>query len=197
MPRKDPRVDAYIDKAQPFAKPILRHVRKLVHQAVPGVQETIKWSFPHFEYKGMLCSIAAFKAHCAMGFWNQSVLEKDMKQRTAMGQFGRLLSTDDLPSDGTFTALVKKAAALNEAGVKPKREVRPPKPPIDPPEFLIAALERNKKAQSAFERFPPSHRREYIEWLTDAKTDATRQRRLDTAIEWIAEGRGRNWKYER
>jgi len=126
MPRKDPRVDAYIDKAQPFAKPILRHVRKLVHQAVPGVQETIKWSFPHFEYKGMLCSIAAFKAHCAMGFWNQSVLEKDMKQRTAMGQFGRLLSTDDLPSDGTFTALVKKAVALNEAGVKPKREVRPP-----------------------------------------------------------------------
>ena len=125
MPRKDPRVDAYIDKAQPFAKPILRHVRKLVHQAVPGVQETIKWSFPHFEYKGMLCSIAAFKAHCAMGFWNQSVLEKDMKQRTAMGQFGRLLSTDDLPSDALSRAPCVRDRFIVESMVPENAESGP------------------------------------------------------------------------
>ncbi len=194
---RDPRIDAYIEQAQPFAKPILRHVRKLVHQAVPGVDETVKWSFPHFQYKGMLCSIAAFKAHCAMGFWNQSVLDEDEKQRTAMGQFGRITSIDDLPADRTFVALVKKAAALNEAGVKPKRVVRAPKPVLEPPDYLLDALKRNRKAQSAFDAFPPSHRREYIEWLTEAKTDATRQRRLDAALGWIAEGKGRNWKYER
>jgi uncharacterized protein YdeI (YjbR/CyaY-like superfamily) len=145
----------------------------------------------------MLCSIAAFKAHCAMGFWNQSVLEEDTKQRTAMGQFGRITSTDDLPPDRTFVALVKKAAALNEAGIKPKRVAKPPKPPLETPGDLAAALQRNKKAQAAFDAFPPSHRRDYIEWLTEAKTDATRQRRLATAVEWIAEGKARNWKYER
>jgi hypothetical protein len=197
MPTKDPRVDAYIEKAQPFAKPILRHVRKLVHQAVPQVQENIKWSFPHFEYKGMLCSMAAFKAHCAVGFWNASILDGVERQRSAMGQFGRIESLDDLPSDRTFIALVKKAAALNEAGIKPKRDARAPKPPLDPPDYLVAALKRNKKAHAAFDAFPPSHRREYIEWLTEAKTDATRQRRLETALEWIGEGKGRNWKYER
>lgn len=197
MATKDPRVDAYIEKAQPFAKPILRHIRKLVHQAVPGVQESIKWSFPHFEYKGMLCSMAAFKAHCVMGFWNASILDGVETQRSAMGQFGRIQSLHDLPADRTFMSLVKKAAALNDAGIKPKREVRPPKPPLATPGFLIAALKGNKKAQSAFDAFPPSHRREYIEWLTDAKTDATRQRRLDAAVQWIAEGKGRNWKYER
>ena len=197
MPTKDPRVDAYIAKAQPFAKPILRHVRKLVHRAVPGVRENIKWSFPHFEYKGMLCSMAAFKTHCAFGFWNASILDGVATQRSAMGQFGRLQCLDDLPPDRTFASLVKKAAALNEAGVKPKRAVRVPKAPLDPPDYLVRALKRHRKAQSAFEAFPPSHRREYIEWLTDARTDATRERRLATAIGWIAEGKGRNWKYER
>jgi uncharacterized protein YdeI (YjbR/CyaY-like superfamily) len=197
MPSRDPRIDAYIEKAQPFAKPILRHVRKIVHQAVPGVEETIKWGFPHFQYKGILCSIAAFKAHCALGFWNASVLQEDQKHRTAMGQFGRITSTADLPSERNLVALVKKAAAMNEAGVKPKRAVRAPRPPLDPPDDLVAALKADKKAQAAFAAFPPSHRREYIEWLTEAKTDATRQRRLDTALAWIADGKGRNWKYER
>ena len=197
MPGRDPRVDAYIAKAQPFAKPILRHVRKLVHQAVPDVQETIKWGFPHFQHQGILCSVAAFKAHCAVGFWNASVLEADQTQRTAMGQFGRITSRDDLPPDKTFVSLVRKAAALNEGGVKPPRAVRVPKPPPETPDDLAAALKRNKKAQAAFESFPPSHRREYIEWVTEARTDATRQRRLDTAVGWIAEGRDRNWKYQR
>lgn len=197
MPANDPRVDAYIEKAQPFARPILRHIRKLVHQAVPGVVETIKWSFPHFQHKGMLCSMAAFKAHCVMGFWNASILEDVETQRKAMGQFGRIQSLDDLPADRTLISLVRKAAALNDAGVKPKRPVRVPKPPPSPPDFLVAALDRNPKARSAFTAFPPSHRREYIQWLTEAKTVATRQRRLDTALEWIAEGKGRNWQYER
>jgi uncharacterized protein YdeI (YjbR/CyaY-like superfamily) len=197
MATKDPRVDAYIGKAPPFAKPILRHIRALVHQAVPGVEESIKWSFPHFGYKGMLCSMAAFKAHCVVGFWNASILAGVDTQRSAMGQFGRLQSVQDLPSDRTFVSLVKKAAALNEAGVKPKRTVRPPGPPVVAPDDLTAALKGNKKAQAVFDAFPPSHRREYIEWITEAKTAATRQRRLDTAMEWIAEGKGRNWKYER
>ena len=197
MPAGDPRLDAYIDKAQPFAKPILRHVRKLVHQAVPGVQETMKWSFPHFEYHGLLCSMAAFKAHCAIGFWNASVLDAVDRQRSAMGQFGRITSKKDLPSDRAFLAMVRKAAALNEAGVKPKRALRAPRPPVDVPDYLAAALKKNEKAHTAFDAFPPSHRREYIEWISEAKTDATRNRRLETAIAWIAEGKGRNWKYER
>ena len=206
MPSKDPRVDVYIDNAQSFAKPILRHVRELVHQAVPEVQETIKWSFPHFEHRGIVCSMAAFKAHCAVGFWNSSVLEQPARggsgerraaTETAMGQFGRLTSVDDLPPDRTFVALVKRAAALNDLGVKPKRAVRPAKPPLEVPDDLAASLKRSKKAQSTFDAFPPSHRREYIEWITEAKTDATRQRRLETAVGWIAEGKGRNWKYER
>jgi uncharacterized protein YdeI (YjbR/CyaY-like superfamily) len=197
MPTTDVRVDAYIDKAEPFAKPILNHIRKLVHQAVPDVRETIKWSFPHFERKGIVCSMAAFKAHCAMGFWNSSILEADQRQRTAMGQFGRLTSLKDLPADRALVALVKKAASLNDAGVKRKRTVRAPKPPLATPDDLVSALQRNKKARAAFEAFPPSHRREYIEWITEARTGETRLRRLKTAVEWIAEGKGRNWKYER
>ena len=160
MPGKDPRVDAYITDAQPFAKPVLRHVRKLVHQAVPGVDETIKWGFPHFEHNGLLCGMASFKAHCAIGFWNPAVLEGDRARPEAMGQFGRIASVDDLPADRAFIALVKKAAALNDAGIKPKRAARAPKPPLDPPADLIAALKRNRKAHAAFEVFPPSHRRE-------------------------------------
>ena len=129
MPTRDRRVDDYIAKAQPFAKPILEHIRDLVHTAVPGIEETMKWSFPHFDYNGgIFCSMAAFKAHCAFGFWNDSVLADDQKSRDAMGQFGRITSLKGLPSDKAFVALVKKAAALNDAGVKPKREVKPKKP---------------------------------------------------------------------
>lgn len=195
MATKDSRVDAYVAKAQPFARPILEHIRDLVHRAVPDIQETMKWSFPHFDYKGIFCSMAAFKAHCTFGFWNDSVLAEDQKSRDAMGQFGRITSLKDLPSDRAFVALVKKAAALSDAGVKPKREAKAPKPPMKAPAYMLAAIKKNKKALATFEGFGPSAKREYIEWVTEAKTDATRDKRLETAVQWMSEGKIRNWKY--
>ena len=199
MGRKDPRVDAYIAKAQPFARPILTHIRKAVHAACPEVEETMKWSFPHFDYKGMLCSMASFKAHCAFGFWKASLLKDSgipAKSAEAMGQFGRLTSVSELPSEKVLAALVTKAAALNDEGVKPPRRKQAPKEPIEVPDDLAAALKKNRKALAAFDAFPPSHKREYVEWIVEAKTDETRQRRIATAIEWMAAGRSRNWKYE-
>jgi uncharacterized protein YdeI (YjbR/CyaY-like superfamily) len=195
MASRDPRVDEYIAKAQPFARPVLKHLRKVVHAGCPGVDETMKWSFPHFLYEGMLCSMAAFKEHCAFGFWNGSILSEDQKSADAMGQFGRLTSVSDLPAEKTLIGLVKKAAALNEAGVKPKREPKAAKKPPDPPDDMMTALRKNKKALATFEGFPPSQRRDYIEWVVGAKADGTRERRLRTAIEWMAEGKIRNWKY--
>jgi hypothetical protein len=144
MGSKDPRVDAYIANAQPFAKPILKHLRRVVHDACPSADETMKWSFPHFEYKGMLCSMAAFKEHCAFGFWNQSILSEEQKSADAMGQFGRLTTVADLPAERTLAGLVKKAAALNDQGVKPKREAKPPRPPLKAPAYLTDALRKNK-----------------------------------------------------
>jgi len=190
----DPRVDAYIAKAQPFAKPILGHIRGLVHKAVPGVTETMKWSFPHFEYKGMLCSMAAFKGHCALNFWNGSILAGDQKAADAMGQFGRLTTVQDLPSNAVLASLVKKAAALNDAGIKPKRAITAKKP-IKAPAYMLAAIRKNRKAQATYDAFSPSARRDYIEWVTEAKSDATRDRRLETTVQWLSEGKSRNWKY--
>lgn len=201
MGKKDPRVDAYIARAAPFAKPILAHIRSAVHAGCPDVEEGMKWSFPHFMHKGILCSMASFKEHCAFGFWKGSLLAgagAGSRSSEAMGQFGRIASLDDLPGEKKLIALVRKAAALNDKGVKvarkPKRAPRPA--PKAPAEFL-AALKGNKRALAAFEAFSPSHKREYIEWITEAKTGATRQRRMLTAIEWIAGGKSRNWKYER
>src|SRR5438132_2562056 len=197
MPTLDPFVDAYIDKSQDFAKPILRHIRQLVHEACPDVVETKKWSFPHFDYKGMMCSMAAFKEHCAFGFWKAPLVLGDAAKREAMGHFGCLTTVKDLPPKREFIALVKKAAQLNEQGVKLLRPRRGPRREVETPDDLAAALKKDKKAQSAFEKFPPSHRHEYIEWITEAKTEGTRQRRLDQAVEWMSEGKPRNWKYMR
>ena len=202
MPERDPRVDAYIEKADPFARPILRHIRQVVHQACPGVQETMKWSFPHFEYHGLLCSMAAFKQHCAFGFWKgaQVISGTSGPKTDAMGQFGRITSVEDLPNARTLASYVKHAATLNAEGVKePKRDVeeRAPRRPVKVPADFAAALLRNRKAAAAFQAFSPSHRREYVEWIVEAKRDETRRRRIATAIEWIAEGKGRNWRYER
>ena len=200
MPSEDPRVDAYIKKAAPFARPILTHLRKVVHRACPEVTETIKWSVPSFEYKGPFCGIAAFKQHATFGFWKHTLLASQgllEAERTAMGSFGRITSIDDLPDEKTLTRLIKAAAALNDQGVKEPRMKRAPKAPIKMPPVFKAALAKNRKATAAFDAFSPSHRREYLEWITEARTDATRDRRIATAIEWIAEGKGRNWQYER
>jgi len=196
----DPRVDAYIANAAPFARPILEHLRKVVHTGCPGVQETMKWSFPHFDYHGMFCSMAAFKAHVTFGFWKAKLLADQLPKTTtrAMGQFGRIGSLADLPSERALVALVRKAAALNERGVKVPAKARPAaRPAPRTPKDLAAALRSSARAAAAFKALSPSHRREYIEWIEDARRPATRERRLAQAVAWIAEGKSRNWKYER
>jgi uncharacterized protein YdeI (YjbR/CyaY-like superfamily) len=197
-PKPDPRVDAYISKAPEFAKPILKYLRATVHDACPEVVETMKWSRPHFDYKGILCGMSAFKEHCAFGFWKGSLIvaDGDNKNSSGMGQFGRLASLNDLPPKRQIVAYVHAAMKLNDAGVvSPMRANRQPRKPLPVPSDLVAALKRNKQARAAFDNFSPSNQREYIVWITEAKTEDTRQRRLETTIEWVAEGKPRNWKY--
>ena len=189
MATRDPRIDDYIANAAPFAKPILTRIRKAVHAGCPQVTETLKWSTPTFEYKGILCGMAAFKAHCVLGFWKGTLLKTPVRDRFE--------SIDDVPSEAALVKLVKEAAALNDAGVKVPRATRSPKKPVSAPSYMRAAIKKNKKAQATFAAFSPSCKREYIEWITEAKTDDTRARRLATAIEWMAAGKVRNWKYVR
>lgn len=198
MPTTDPRIDDYIDKSADFAKPILKHLRKLVHQSCPEVVETLKWSMPSFEYKGLLCGFAAFKQHCTFGFWKESLMkETKFPEKNAMGSFGRITSLKDLPSDATMKKLIKEAVRLNDEGIKVKKKVSKVKKEVVVPDILINALARNKKASATFDAFSPSCKREYIEWITEAKTDATSEKRLATTIEWLSEGKRRNWKYEK
>jgi len=197
MPTLDPRVDAYIAKAAPFAQSILIHLRTLVHQACPEVEETMKWSFPHFMYKGMLCSMAAFNAHCALNFWKAELLMGDAAQRDAMGQFGRITALADLPPAAQLQAYLLQAMQLNDAGVAPVRSRTPRPATVTVPDDLQAALAQQAGAQQHFAAFSPSKQRDYIEWLEDAKTEATRTRRREQAVAWIAEGKARNWKYEK
>ena len=201
MAEHDPRIDAYIVKSAEFARPILRHLRDVVHAACPDVEETMKWSFPHFDYQGIMCSMAAFKAHCAFGFWHPQVLGEDAKEG-AMGQLGRITSLKDLPPKKVLVGYVKKAMALKDAGEKPTwapaRAAKARKRAELPvPEDLAAALalKKNRKAKESFYAFPPSHRREYIEYITEAKRAETRARRVAESVQWIGEGKRRNWKY--
>ena len=192
----DPRIDAYIDNAAPFAQPILRHLRELVHDACPEVEETIKWGMPHFMYKGMLCGMSSFKSHAAFGFWKGSlILGEKSKSEESMGQFGRITALSDLPSDAAIQKYVKAAMKLNEQGIAAPRK-RSPKPDLPLPDDFRAALEK-QKVLAVFEAGSPSHRREYIEWITEAKSNATRARRIATAVQWVGEGKSRNWKYEK
>lgn len=198
MGRTDPRVDAYIAKAAPFAQPILRHLRAVVHEACPGVEETIKWGMPCFTYAGgLLCNMAAFKAHASFGFWKHALVVGDASPRAGMGSFGKLASVRDLPPKKQLATYVKKAAALNAEGVKggPARKAAKPKPAPEPTPEFAAALRRNRAAAATFKAFPPSQRREYVEWIAEAKREETRGRRIAQAIEWLAEGKPRNWKY--
>ncbi len=197
MPRTDPRVDAYIAKAAPFARPILAHLRELVHRADPAIEETIKWGMPFFECGGIVGHMAAFKAHCAFGIWRGGQLEKTGKEGEAMGQFGRIATLGDLPPDATIVALAKKAVARNLAGEKAARPVKRAKEPIPMPPELAGALAKNRAARATFDGFPPGHQREYLEWITEAKTAATRDKRIATAVEWLALGKTRNWKYRK
>ena len=198
MPNKDPRVDAYIEKSANFDKPVLTHLRKLVHKASPKISETVKWGMPAFEYKGIVCGIAAFKEHCTFGFWKHSLLDYNgfSTEKTAMGSFGRITSKKDLPSDDTIVKLVQRAVELNENGVKVAKPKPAAKKELVVPNYLTDALKKNKADQKTFENFPPSCKKEYVEWITEAKTEPTREKRLATTIEWLSEGKRRNWKYE-
>jgi uncharacterized protein YdeI (YjbR/CyaY-like superfamily) len=198
MATKDPRIDAYIAKSADFAKPILKHLRKVVYAACPQVEETMKWSMPHFDYKGMMCGMAAFKEHCAFGFWKADLIfdRDEQAEKSGMGSFGCIKSLKDLPNQKTLVGYVKKAAALNEAGIKAPGRTKPKKrePPATP-DYFTAALQKNAKARKTFDSFPPSHRREYLEWITEAKRQETRKERLAKTIKWLSEGKSRNWKY--
>lgn len=198
MGTRDPRFDAYIAQAAPFARPILKKLRKLVHAGCPEVVETMKWSSPAFEFHGPLAQMAAFKAHCTFGFWKGKLIAELDTEREAMGQFGRIASLADLPADEVVIAYARKAAELNASGVKLPTPKKHPKPALAVPADLAAELAKKKhaKANRFFASLPPSHRREYVEWITEAKRDETRAKRLATALEWLGEGKTRNWKYQ-
>ncbi len=195
MAKKDPRVDAYIERSADFAKPILRYLRSAAFSASPDVEETVKWGMPHYTYKGILFGMGAFKEHCAFGFWKSSLVVGSTA-KDGMGNFGKIRSVADLPSKSVLSGYVRKAMKLNAEGIKSPRRVKAasPRPVVIPPE-LAAALRKNKAAATTFKSFSPSNQREYTEWISSAKGSDTRKLRLDTAIEWMAEGKTRNWKY--
>ena len=196
--KRDPRVDAYIERQAEFAKPILRHLREAVHAACPEAEEDIKWGMPHFLYKGrILAGMAAFKAHATFGFWRGGrVVGDEDRQEGAMGQFGRLTSLDDLPKPEVLAELIAKATEASQA-VTPTPRAHKAKPAPEVPEDLQAALVQSEPASATFAGFSPSCRREYIEWVTEAKRLETRSKRIAQAVEWMAEGKRRNWKYEK
>ncbi len=204
MAKKEKLVDNYIARSADFAKPILKHIRELVHKTCPDVEEKMKWSFPHFDYKGeMMCSMAAFKQHAVFGFWKAAlmkdpVLVENARSEVAMGHLGRLTSLKDLPSDKKITGWVKEAMKLNDQGIKLPSKAKPAeKKELVVPDYFTKALSKNKKAKETFENFSYSHKRDYVEWLTEAKTEETRDKRMATALEWLTEGKSRHWKYQK
>ena len=204
----NPKVDAYLEKAQPFARPILSHLRGLVHKACPEVEESIKWSRPFFEYRGMiLCNMSAFKEHCSFGFWGEEIgavlrEAKVSAGEDGMGTFGRIKRIEDLPPAKQLLAWLRQAAAFVDSGqytspiAARRKVVKAPKPDLAAPAEFTGALSKNKKAAATFAAFSPSCKREYVEWIAEAKRPETRDKRIATAIEWMAEGKTRNWKYE-
>jgi len=200
---KDKRIDNYIEGSAEFAKPILSHLRDLVHQACPGAEEKLKWGFPHFDYKGVYTSMAAFKEHCAFSFWKAKLMDDPQnllgeKEEKAMGHLGKIRSLKDLPPDEILLEYLLEAKNLNDQGRKitPKKATEQEKKELVIPDDLQSALNRNLAAQVIFSKFPYSHRKEYIQWVTEAKTETTREKRIVQAVEWIGEGKDRNWKYK-
>ncbi len=206
MATKETKIDAYIAKSADFAKPILNHIRELVHKVCPDVEEKVKWGMPFFDYKSeMLCHIASFKQHAVMGFWKaalmkDAVLLENAKAETAMGHLGKLTSLKDLPSDKKITDWIKEAMLLNDKGIKLPAKVKSTekeKKELTVPDYFTKALAKNKKSKPVFENFAYSHKKEYVMWITEAKTEDTRNKRMETALEWMAEGKSRLWKYEK
>jgi uncharacterized protein YdeI (YjbR/CyaY-like superfamily) len=194
---REPRVDAYIAKAQPFARPILSHVRDRVHATVPGVEEAMKWSAPGFTLDGkILLMMAAFKAHMALNFWRGQELRGGEANADAMGQFGKIKSLGDLPPDDELDRLIREAAELAKTAPAPRKTKHAPKPAPELHPDFAAALAKAPKAKATLDGFPPSAQRDYFEWIAEAKQDATRAKRIATAVEWLGEGKRRHWKYQ-
>ena len=206
--------DAYIESAAPFAVPILRKLRSVMRKACPGVQETMKWSAPHFEHEGILAGMAAFKEHVNFGFWKGKEMSDPQGLLAGVGKTGigtmRLEKLSDLPPERILIQYVHEAVRLNEGarndtrgrakkgakkGAKKAAKKSRAKKEIEAPPELLAALKKSKKALATFEGFSYSNRKEYVEWITEAKRDATREERIRTAVEWMAQGKPRNWKY--
>ncbi len=199
MATRDPRIDAYIARSAEFARPILEHLRAVVHVACPDVDETMKWSMPHFDYRGeMMCAMAAFKAHAVFGFWQGAlVLGASAQRREAMGSFGRITSVKELPAKRVLVSYVRRAMALNDAGIRPARTKKRPKAAPRMPAGLTAALKKSQRAWAQWQAFTQGRRREYVAWVLDAKQDATRARRIAVTVSQVVEGKSQSWKYER
>lgn len=194
---QDDRIDAYIARQADFARPILIHIRALVHDAAPDAGEAIKWGMPFFTYKDQnLCSMAAFKAHAAFGFWHDKVGRDDARQG-AMGQFGKIASLNDLPPDAEIAALLRQAMGLIDAGDRPRAGAKEPRAPLAVHPAFADAIAADPAAAAVWAGFPPGKLRDYCEWINDAKSDSTRDKRIAQAVEWIAQGKGRNWKYQK
>ena len=198
----DPRIDAYIEKSAAFAQPILIHLRELIHKHCPDVVETVKWGFPHFEYnKRLQFGMAAFKQHMDFNFWLGSLMNNAFgilypNDKSPMSALGKITSLKDLPSDKILAHLIKESVKLTDEGVKKPKKEKADVPELDVPDYFQQALNKNKKAKVAFEKFSPSHRKEYMEWIVDAKREETRKKRIEQALEWMAEGKSRHWKYQ-
>jgi uncharacterized protein YdeI (YjbR/CyaY-like superfamily) len=195
MGTKNPRVDAYIARSADFAQPVLRHFRKLVHATCPDVEETFKWGSPFFVKGGKICGMSAFKKHCGIIFWHFEPKSWAGKYEQGRGILGKITGLSDLPGDAELKRCIRYAAKLNADGVK-KTATRKPKPVLSMPADFAKALKANPKARATFEKFPPGKKRDYLAWVLDAKQAATRERRIETSVTWLAEGKSRNWKYE-
>ncbi|HEY0141865.1 MAG TPA: YdeI/OmpD-associated family protein [Thermoanaerobaculia bacterium] len=199
MPKTNPAFDAYIEKAAPFARPILEKLRKAFHAADPEIEEVMKWGAPHFDHNGIVGSMAAFKEHVRWGFWKARLMKDPHGILDPIGDTSmsgaKVKTVKELPPDKVLREYIREAVQLNLDQVKVPRPKREARPPAEVPDDLAGELKKNKKAREVFDAFPPSHRHEYIAWITEAKQPATRQKRLAQAIEWMAEGKQRNWKY--
>jgi uncharacterized protein YdeI (YjbR/CyaY-like superfamily) len=203
MEQYDSRVDAFIEKAADFAKPILEYIREIVHETSPLLMETVKWGFPFFDYKGPVCQMAAFKEHCSFGFWKATLLNDPYNALSigdgSAGSFGRITKIEDLPSKEILQDFIRQAIALNESGKKTPEAIKKasaPKTELVIPEYFTEFLKAYPNASFNFDKSSYSHKKEYVEWIVDAKSDATRQKRMETAAEWLAEGKSRHWKYK-
>jgi uncharacterized protein YdeI (YjbR/CyaY-like superfamily) len=195
------QVDGYIAKSADFAKPILEHLRKIIHDTCPEVEEVMKWGIPHFDYKGdMMCILAAYKNHCSFSLYKAELMsdpkiKESVKAGQKMGYMDKIKTLSDLPAKKTLVAYIKEAMALNEKGIKKEKPVKEKSPETEVPDYFLAKLSKNPAAKKVFESKSASFRKEYSKWIIDAKTEETRDKRIEQSLEWIAEGKGRFWQY--